>query len=177
MKEKLTPEDVTQGMVSAVNAYLLARTLAEVKREEVDKVYAEVLAEIPIYKDLVGPRSGEKLGNDERITTNKDMYLSEDEAACRRIYDEMDKRLKAAGIKPQDMETDYCPALVAEDLQRQAEWLVIDTTAGEMLEEADPEEFRHKLLCAGLEKYHQFTDLCIKLVVNHPDYVAPKVAA
>ena len=34
-------------------------------------------------------------------------------------------------------------------------------------------DFRHKLLCAGLDKYRQFIDLVVGLVVNAPGFKNP----
>ena len=164
---KLTEESITPGVKSSVNAYLMARARAEVMTEKVDAVYEDILTETPLYADL------EMRGHDEpfQILKPKDMYLSTDEDFCAEVYAEANKRLREMGLKPDDMPDGHCPALVAQNLQRDCEWLIIDNAA-EMLG-YDGKELHHKLLCAGLEKYHQFIDLVCKLVVNLPDFENP----
>jgi hypothetical protein len=49
---KLTMDDITPEVENAVNAYLLARAYAETMRESVDKVYAAVLVDIPMFDDI-----------------------------------------------------------------------------------------------------------------------------
>ncbi|GAF69900.1 unnamed protein product, partial [marine sediment metagenome] len=51
--------------------------------------------------------------------------------------------------------------------QRKTERLIIETTA-EMLGEKD--DFAHRLICHGIDKYYQFIDLVCKLIVNMPGF-------
>ena len=161
MKKGLTVKDITPGMKSSVRAYLMSRAYAETVREAIDKAYVKVLKDFPIYEDLdIRGISG------DRIVTEKTMYLSTDKKTCKAIYDEIDSELRKAGLKPDDMPDDHCPALVAEEIQRQAERLVIETTA-EMLGE---EDFLHRLICHGIDKYREFIELVTKMIVNMPNF-------
>jgi len=166
-KSNLTKEDVTPAVKSSVNAYLLARTYAETKRGQIDAIQRAILAEFPIYA---------KLDNGELITDPKHVYLCTDEAELKFYYDECNVRTRAAGLKPDDMPDSHCPALVAETIQTQTEHLLIECGA-EMLGVDDPKGFGNKLLCSGLKHYEEFIRLIVSLVVNLPDYKAPRLTA
>lgn len=154
---------ITPAMNSAANAYLMARTYAEIMREKVDKVEREILIEAPLTNGYET-----KHGKSPRpITEPKDVYLCNDELLLQDYYAEVNKRERAAGLKPDNMPDEFCPALIAENAQIKAEQILIDVTA-EMLGEKD--NFRQKLLCAGLKKYHQFIDLAMKLIASSPEF-------
>lgn len=166
MITKHTIKDIdTPAVHSLVRAYLLARTFAEVQRERVDAIHLAILTECPIYAD--------QFDTTEQITHSKDLYLSSDEAACQDFYAESDARLRKAGIKPADMPRDYCPALVAENLLRKIERELIDVSGKPFGVDADG------LLCArgGLDNWKQWIDLVCKLIVNLPNFEAPKLCA
>lgn len=166
MITKHTIKDIdTPAVHSMVRAYLMARTFAECQRERVDEIHLAILTECPIYADM---RDG-----GEAITRSKDLYLTTDEAACQDFYAEADARLRKAGIKPADMPRDHCPALVAENLLRKIERELIDVSGKPFGVTAD------KLLCArnGLENWKQWVDLVCKLIVNLPNFEAPKLCA
>lgn len=165
----LTAKDVTPAVKSAVNAYLMARARAEVLRSKVDKIHRQILTEIEFYNDLEVEHGKAK----ERITEPKYTYLCEDKAALERYFLESDKRERLAGLKPDDMPVDHCPACTAEWEQTQIEWLMLDC-ASEMLHmDIDGQELNHRLLCKGLETRQQFIDLIVKLVINLPDFRNP----
>lgn len=175
MKEKLTMKDVTPGVKSAVGAYLMARAYAETMHNHVDKIQREILAESPLTN---GHET--KHGQPARLITDpKHAWLCDDDAACADYYAECNRRERAAGLKPDDMPDSHCPALVAEDIQRTTERLIIDNAAVMLRFEGGGKELHHRLLCAGLDKYHEFIDLMVKLVVNLPDFKNPlqKMAA
>lgn len=165
---------ITDNLKSSVNAYLIARAYAETQREIVDKIQRKILGECKYY---IAEEWVERLGEKrERITEPKDTFLM-DEDDFLDYYLNVRKDLEKAGYEiestadPEHPHSYKCPALSAEWTQTQAEHLVIDSMA-EMLGEDD---LRHRLLCAGLNKYHQFLDLAVKFVVNSPGWVAPKV--
>lgn len=160
MRTNLSQNDVTPDLIVAVYAYIAARAHAELLREDVDKVDRELLAENPL------PNTAGH-GHDKWITEPKYTYLCEDEDALERYYAERDARLRAAGLKPDGMPHDYCPALVAEHEQLKAERLLIKQ-AGQMLEIEDPEDLSNLLLCQpdGLAKRQEFIDLTASLVVT-----------
>lgn len=171
VRTKLTQEDVSPGLRSSVNAYLMARARAEVIGERVEAVYKEVLEIHPLYADLEAERKGN--GEPKRIFESKMMYLSTDEETVKEVYAEANATLLDRGIKPPNMPEDHCPACVAEVLQTKAEHLIIENAAEMLKVGIDAEQFRHKLLCLGLDEYRRFINLCVGLVVNLPDYKNP----
>lgn len=167
----ITKPEITQAVKSSVNAYLMARAYAETMREKVDVVYKETLEIFPLYTDLTSRRiSKRRRCKPERIYDPERMYLSADEETCKEVYADVNHQLRKQGIKPETMPDDYCPALTAEHLQTKTEHILIDAAA-EMLGETG--DFRHRALCLGLDKYKQFIDLVVSLVVNLPDFKNP----
>lgn len=162
MKTPIIPQDVK----SAVSAYLMARTFAEVTREKVDAIHLAILQEAPIYANCDHE-------DGHPILESKDLYLADDqEDEIKDFYKKGDKRLRAAGLKPAEMEEDFCPALVAECLQRDTERLVIHAGA-EMVGKPNGKDFANGLLCLGLEQYQRFVDLTVGMVVNSPGFKSP----
>ena len=163
---KLTEKDITQDVKSAVSAYLMARAYAETMRERIDKIETAVLVQCPLTNGLeikhVQPA--------REITEPKEVYLCTDKDMLEEHYGEVNHRVRAAGLKPDDMPDSHCPALVAESLQCDTEHLIIDT-AIEMLNL--DKDFGHTLICNGMDKYHQFIDLVCKLVINAPGFESP----
>lgn len=161
VKDAWRAENLPTDVKSSVSAYLMARAYAETMREKVDEVHREILEECPIYTDM-----------DERtqIFKSGDLYLSNDEEACKDFYAESNKRLRACNLKPDTMEDDYCPALVAEALQVDLERRVIEAGARMI---GEPKDMPNRLLFLGLEKYNEFTDLVCRMVVNSPGFKNP----
>ena len=117
MKTKLTPADVTPEIFEAVGAMLAARVIAEDARDKVDVVARVVLRTVELYTDLGAGRRRTR----KRILENDQVYMSEDEAGCSRFYKDLDTELRHRGWKPPTMDTDHCPALVAESALLDAE--------------------------------------------------------
>jgi len=163
--------DITPAVKSAVNAYLMARTYAETMREAVDKIQRAVLQEYPM--DVAQEWVDKGMEKEGAITEPKHTYLASDVDA-KRYFAECNQRTRKAGLKPDSMPDEYCPALVAESLLCDTEQLLARCGAEMMGHDGD--EFLHKLLCAGMEKYHTFTDLITGLVVNLPDFKSPVAA-
>ena len=158
MKAKPAIADVVTPEVRAyVRAYLLARAYAETMRERVNAIYRDILTECPIYAD----RTGEQILDKERL------FLSSDEDAVQDAFEEGNKRLRAAGLKPTYMPDSHCPALVAEHLQIKVERQIVESAGRPFGITPD------RLLCAGLEKYNEFVRLTVGLVVNQPDFKSP----
>ena len=162
---------ITSDVKSAVNAYLMARTLAECEREKVDSLAREILGTASYHAD---PKFVTIERTSERITDPGKAWMMEAKEHHDYLID-LRKALQDAGytIKsiPDEAEYSYsCPALMAEGLQRDAEHLLIDATAA-MIGEKD--DLRHNLICAGMDKYHQFIDLAVKMVVNMPGFRNP----
>lgn len=161
---------ITQSVKSAVNAYLMARTLAECEKEKIDGMARKILESATYYTDINITREPKS----KRITEPEKAWLMENEKHHEYLIS-LRKATEKAGykIKPIPGEPEYsylCPALTAESTQRDAEHLLIDATA-EMLGES--KDFRHNLICAGLEKYYHFIDLIVKAVVNMPGFKNP----
>lgn len=74
-----------------------------------------------------------------------------------------------AGLRKDCPTDDHCPALMAESVVTTTEHLIVECAA-EMLKK---DITIHKLLCAGLDKYKRFIDLCVGAVVNLPDFRNP----
>ena len=169
--KNLTAKDITPDCKQAVAAYLLARTLFEVERERVDKIQQAIL-DAGVYN--VEDRWADKGRTVERITKLKDTFLMSDEDHHDYLTFVRQELVKAGYvIKDCEGEPFYsycCPALSAESLKRDAEHVIIDSFAG-VLKAGD--DFGHKLLCNGLDKYYKFVDLCVGLVVNLPDFQNP----
>lgn len=143
-----------------VNAYLLAKCHAEIEREKMDAIDAEILD----YLDVrYGDNHRERAGG--RITDPKHSWLMADEYAGD-YYAERDRRIREAGYS---VEPGYCPALIAENLVRQTVRLLIDSAA----------EFVPGLTwdnCAGHHKAaDRAVELLVGLVVNAPGYTPPKI--
>lgn len=79
-----------------------------------DSIGRDILAGMEIYDMYEG----------KRITTDQYAWMAGDEDA-KRYYAAMDKALRAAGIKPEDMETEYCPVLIAENKAREIKTAIL----------------------------------------------------
>jgi hypothetical protein len=101
------------------------------------------------------------------------MYLSKDDETCNDVYKDVEFNLIKDGVKPEDMPEGQCPACVAEHIQVKAEWLICDTAADMLDMDITGKELNSRLLCMGLDKYHEFIDLIVRLVVNLPDFKNP----
>ena len=163
MKQHLTRSDVTPEVIKAGYAYIAALAFTQTIANAVKPIQSEALAGFEFFNDLSIRHGAER----ERITDPDRLYESENERDILAYYAAVDQRLKADGIKPQDMPAEHCPLLVAENDQIKAEWALI-AAAAQMLGDDDPESFNHRLLCqtSGLEKRHEFIELTARLVVN-----------
>lgn len=162
---------ITNAVKSAVNAYLLARTLAICEREKVNALAREILETGIYHADLKFVKREHVC---ERITDPDKTWMLEAEEHHDYLID-LRKAMQNAGytIKSIPGEPEYsykCPALTAESLQNDAEHLIIDAVA-EMI--GDSDDLAHNLICAGLDKYYQFIDLAVKMVVNMPGFKNP----
>jgi hypothetical protein len=111
-----------RAMRGDAELYCTALAFAQTMREQVDAIAARLLAEeCPLYMDLNG--------RGDRIVAPKDTWLCEDQPALDAYYAAMDRELRAAGLKPDEMEDGYCPALVAEHNAQKLRWAIIDAMA------------------------------------------------
>jgi len=167
MRTNLTRNDVTQELIDLVTEYLARRVIAEVTRQEVDAVQRDVLQDIVVMSTAREHPHGRSLPS-KRITDPDLTYLCRDESAMTTYYQAIDTKLREAGIKPDDMELDYCPALVAECNQVEAEWAILDEAAKMLDIHTGKGELNSGLLCCknGLETRQEFIDLTVSLVLS-----------
>jgi hypothetical protein len=158
-------QHVADACRSAVNAYLMTRAYAETMRERVDIICRAVLAEAPLD---VSEHFREH-GRPEKILDPKLVYLCDDQAQLEDYWAETDKRERAEKLKPDTMPKTHCPALVAEDIQSQAENLLIDI-AWPLVSPDGSEDAKSMLY---LERREKFLELVTGLVVNQPGYFNP----
>ena len=157
--------EITKACEPAVNAVLLAKAYAKIKREQVDAVSRRILAE-GVY--LVAPDRQEHGRKNERITEPRYDWLMSD-ANFSGYHAKRNAILLEAGIKPADMPDDHCPALVAEHLLVKAEWVLLET-AWALVAPDQPADGWEDLYD---EMRKKFIDLVIKMVVNRPGYKNP----
>jgi hypothetical protein len=160
--KKITPEDITPAIKSAVNAVLMAKAMALVQRERVDQIERRILAQAT-YRGM--PEWIERGLCPARILDPKETYMIREE-------DQEDYRaewqiaIDALGYK---LPRDHCPALIAEDLQRQAEAVLIE--AAEPVFGVTKDQLFQS--AKGLENYRRYIDLLCGLVVKLPGYKNP----
>jgi hypothetical protein len=161
---------LTPALTSYVSAYLMSRAYAETMRQRVDAIERAILTECPIYADTDRRCS---TGTPEQIFSGKDLWLCSDEALCADFYAEANKRERAAGLKPDSMPDDHCPALVAEHLQLQMEWKLIDESGRPFGVNSG------NIMCCsnGLENRQKWIDLVVGFVVNSPGFKNPLTGA
>lgn len=167
MSQKQKAERLVRAIRPNVDTLLLAMAFAQLERERVDKIQRKVLAEEVYLMDEVHCERGRE---DRRITDPRKAWLMCDADAAR-YYPKLNAIHLANGFA--DAAKGFCPALVAETLQTEAEWALIKAA-----EEFFPGVTNDRLLCGtekrgGLETRQNYLDLLIKLVVNHPGYTSP----
>lgn len=161
--------EVSKACEPAVNAVLLAKAYAEIKRDQVDAVSSRILAE-GVY--MVAPDRQDHGRENERITEPRFDWLMSAESFVG-YHAKRNKILLETGIKPADMPDDHCPALVAEHLLVKAEWALLET-AWALVAPDQPADGWENLYGEMREK---FIDLVIKMVINRPGYKNPLTGA
>jgi len=151
--------NISRACEPAVNAVLLAKAYAAVKREQVDAVSRRLLAE-SVYRTKDEPQN--------RITEPRYDWMMGSEAFAG-YQAARNKALLDAGIKPADMPADHCPALVAEHLLVKAEWAMLETAWALVVPEGPVDGWKN--LYGEMRK--KFIELVIKMVVNRPGYKNP----
>lgn len=149
-EEKARARKVAKALTPMVNACLMARAHAQLMREAVTPIYAAVLDFCDVHD-----KDGTRITDPDKAWHMHDKYAAD-------YYAECDKRIREAGY---EVEPGYCPALIAEGLQRDAERLLIQSAA-----EHVPGLDYDRLLCAGLGKLKECVRLLEGLVVNSPGY-------
>ncbi len=155
-------------LTDAVNTLLDAKLIAQVEREKMDKLDAELLQRFEIFTSSRWANGGPRSMPVRRITKEKDLYLADqDSEVMTDYYKARREGIAALGYK---VEGDTCPALVAENLVMDARAEVVKVAGPMFGLGADPVQ---RLMCAGMDKYDEFIDLCMKLVVSFPGYRNP----
>ena len=158
MKEKITGS-IKEELIQAVNTYFLTRAYAETITEKVDALYAELLKEFPLYSD--------KHDDGQQIVSRDRMYLSDDDATCQKIWDEADSRLRKLNLKPDDMEKDFCPALVAKHDLIKIERAIMEI--GDKFTGIDSKQIYN------MDHRQRYIDLLVGLTCSLPNYKKPKL--
>ena len=157
--------EVSKMCEPAVNALLLAKAYAAVKREQVDAVSRRLLAE-SVY--MVADENRTNDDHPERITDPRYDWMMGSEAFAG-YYAKRNAILLETGIKPAAMPEEHCPALTAEYQKTKAEWVVLKT-AWALIASDHPADGWEDLYGDNRDT---FLDLVINLVVNRPGYVEP----
>jgi hypothetical protein len=163
MNDQTRAQSIAEACEPAVNAYLMAKAYAQLKREEVDGVKLELLME-SVY--MVTPENERRGRKDERIIEPRYDWLMSDEDS-KDYHANVNHIERERGIKPAEMPDEHCPALCAEHVQMQAETLLIET-AWPM---AADDDCGRNLLYG--EKRARFIELIVKLVINREGYKNP----
>ena len=111
-------KEINNEIKTCVFSLMTARAFSVTMRRAVAKVHRKILLETPIYAN--------QFDETKQIVSSKNLYLTDDDTACNNFYVESDIILKNAGIKPDDMGVEFCPALVAERLVTLNENLLIE---------------------------------------------------
>ena len=160
-----TPKHLPQELKSAVDAYLMARALAETERAKVDAIQRRILETADYW---TGPKMRTPGEQPRPVKDPKDTWLMA-ESEFHDYLSDVRMELEKAGYEIQQQGEHFwsyfCPALSAESLQRDAENLVIEATA-RMIGHAKPH-------APGLETRQKFIDLAVGLVVNFPGFKSP----
>ena len=150
-------------MHGVVNAYIMAKAYAQTWRERVEPIRRDVLRLIgATYADKHGRRTGP-------ISNPKHAWLMSDEQH-REWCAELDHEYRSRGWLDKSDDIGVCPALKAEELERQAARAVL-LAASEYVDILEPDA----LLCAGIEKYREGVRIVCGLIVNHSTYRRPKI--
>lgn len=139
----LRPPKITPELQDAVKTLILAQAYRQTVEPVVTAYQTAILTRHGFH---IAPEWLERrhAAEDRIITNPRDAYLLSDEDSAV-IYAEYDQAAIAAGFT--DLEPGYCPLLVAENLERQAENAVIEAAeyvAGLKLEHANGVLFKHR---------------------------------
>lgn len=150
-----TPEQIS----AAESVFLAMANLAMIK-PIVDAYQSEILGRYRWKPDPLLVHLGpERL---REILDPKDAYLlSSKDAGV--FYKECQKARVAAGlhIDDPDFEPEYCPALVAEELLRQARRVLVDSLSA--VTGIDSQA----LIRSNFKEYERYVELCLRLLAPH----------
>jgi len=159
LKRMLSAGKCPEDILNAVNAYLLAKAYARLKREQVDNIRRAVMRESPLYD------------TDGNLITDPAHSWNTSDEAFKAFAAECSRRERQAGVKPDAMADEYCPALVAETLLIDAQRVLVDATGPMAGVDWD-------MLCRyvdGKLGTNTWCDLWAGMVVNMPGYRKPEI--
>lgn len=172
MEAKKKAAKMVKAIKGDVDTLLMATAFAELERERVNKIQREVLASEVFLMDEKHLDRGRE---DARILDPEKAWLMNDVDAPR-YYAKLSEIHLDNGFE--DAAKGYCPALVAENLQLEAEWALIKAA-----EKFFPGIDNNRLLNGihredgswecGLDVRKKYLDLLIGMVVNYPGYKQP----
>jgi hypothetical protein len=155
--EKFTP---TPEQISAAESVFMAMANLAIVKPVVDAYQKEILGRYrwkpdPLLEHLSDERRGE-------ILDPKDAYLLSSKDADV-FYKECQKARIAAGlhINDPDFEPEFCPALVAEELLRQARRVMVNSFKPVTGIDAD------QIIRSNFKEYGRYVELCLKLMAPY----------
>jgi len=145
----IAEKHISADMIAAAETLFLAMAYTQTIRPVVEEYQKRIIAEIK-------PKVCEKFAQfgNNAITEAKDTYLMNDDDFKVYLQRSHDEALKA-GFK---VEMDYCPLLIAESLETEAEHALIKAMYPITHLEAND------VLSAGLDKYEKLIDLSLRLL-------------
>ena len=163
---KENQEKIAEAMTPFVRTYIIADAAAQAMRSVVDDIANNIL----LGKEyLVNEGFEQKNNPGERITDHKNAWMmsnSDSHEYLTLLRDALiSEGLEAHGIEGQPYYSYKCPALSLESLKVDAEHLLIQEAGKHLGKPGD--DFLHMLLCAGLDKYHEFIKLICDMVVAY----------
>lgn len=159
---KSRAHDVAKALTPFVNTLLMAKAYAELERERVDAIQRRVLSE-DVYTGHTRLRLDDG-GEEIRILDPKHKHLMDD-ADSQRYFAKLNEIHLAEGFaKAAD---GFCPALVAESLQRKAERALIDAS-GKYVDGMSADR-----MALRPDMWDKAVDLLIGMVVNQTGYKNP----
>jgi hypothetical protein len=145
----IAEKHITADMIAAAETLFLAMAYTKTIRPVVEEYQKRIIAEIK-------PEVCDKFARftKDAIKEAKDTYLMKDDDFKVYLQRSHDEALKA-GFK---VEMDYCPLLIAESLETEAEHALIKAMYPITHLEAND------VLSAGLDKYEKLIDLSLRLL-------------
>lgn len=159
----IDPHTVARTLNPFVNVVLTARAQAEVIREEIDAIKLRLLTEHAYTDETDG----------KRVTEPKyDWCMPQEQFTGYLAL--LEEGTREAGY---DVPKDFCPALMAEETLRKAERALIDAACVFFPGTTTSALLRGTKDSGGLETHRRYLDLLTGLVVNHPSFERPQLAA
>lgn len=162
----LNARNVAKALTPVVNEWLLVKLKLEAISERIDAMDREILQANDFrYAERWAKNGREKYVG--RVLDPELTYLMDEDDSAK-YFEIRDDRIAADGWDVP--ERGYCPKCMADSEMVEMNHKLI-AEAGKHI----PGVTADKLLCAGMDKYREFIDLCVKLVVNAPGYQEPKL--